>query len=93
MSASIGDVASQPLIPDITHAADAPPLVPAPSGPPTSSSTAAVSGLGATSSTANADGSITTVVTDALGNTTSISTSAPAPEALAAAHPHVSFEA
>ena len=92
MSASIGEVVGQPLVPDAARAAHAVPA-PEPSGPPTSSSTAAVSGLGSTSSTANADGSITTVVTDPLGNTASISTSAPAPEAVATAHPHVSFEA
>ncbi len=91
MSASIGDIASLPIVSDAAHAA--PVRAPEPSGPPTSSSSAAVSGSGSTSSTANADGSITTVVTDALGDTLSVSTSAPALDAGTGAHPHLSFEA
>lgn len=94
MSGSISDVAAQPLVPDAVPMPGSPPVLsPHPSGPPTSSSTAAVSGAGSVSSTANPDGSLTTVVVDATGNTVSVSVSAPAPAAIAAAHPLVSFEA
>lgn len=92
MSGSIGDVAAQPLIPEPAPGS-APVLSPYPSGPPTSSSPSAASGAGSVSSTANPDGSLTTVVVDATGNTISVSVSPPAPAAIAAAHPLVSFEA
>ena len=93
MSGSISDVAAQPLVPAAPVSGSHPVHSPQPSGPPTSASSAAVSGIGSTSSTANPDGSLTTVVVDGLGNTVSISTTAPAPAAIAAAHPLVSFEA
>ena len=94
MSGSISETAAQPLVAEAVPLAGTHPVQsPHPSGPPTSSSSAAVSGSGATSSTANPDGSLTTVVIDALGNTLSVRTGEPAPEAVAAAHPLVSFEA
>ena len=93
MSASLGEIATQPVVADV-HASDLahPPLSPEPSGPPTSS-TAAVPGAGSATTSANADGSITTTVADSLGNIVATSTSTPAVQSGASAHPLLNIEA
>ncbi len=95
MSASIGETTVHPAVPDVPHAADVarPAASPEPSGPPISSSTAAVSGGDSTTATGNADGSITTTMTDILGNIVSTSTNPPAARTGAGSHPLLNIEA
>ena len=94
VSASLGEITTQPVVADV-HASGLahPPPSPEPSGPPTSSSTAAVPGTGSATTSANADGSITTTVTDSLGNIVATSTSPPAVQSGASAHPMLNIEA